>query len=664
MPPSPLRNLAFSCLILVCLGLPRLVRAGFEWEPVHPEDRQSMRARVDSTADAEAHFWKIRVEDGWNGSQIYSDLHQHLRVQVFNDRGAAAMNTVAIPYVSQSKILDLQARVVRPDGSTIEVAKNTMLERTLVKAGGRKVKEKTFVFPDLKPGSILEYRWTERRYDRLANYVRLELQKEYPIRTLELRVRPLDVPELSLSFRMASFHGPTPVFDEAGGFHNAELHNVPAFRAEPRMPPEDAVRHWILFQYRTTEDPPPTEAWKQLAKNMAEIFRQRVQPNGDVKKAAREVIGESATDGEKVRRLSAFCRAKVRNIEEDAVGLPPVPDKIDDNDRPEKTLRRGVGTSADIQCLLVALATASGMQARLALLPDPDQTFDTELFTPYFLTESCVAIWAGHAWTFVNPAERYTPDGALPAHQEGRLALILDSETTGFIRTPLAPPAASEARRRGSFKLAPDGTLEGSVLLQYSGHWGEAMKEDVDEVSPDQREKNLREQVRARIASAELSDVRIEHASDAEGPYTVSYRLRIPGYAARVGKRLLLGPAVFETGQTADFPSASRRYPVWFPYPWAEDDSLRIDLPPGFTAETLPQLEPIRLQDLGGYDGFLASSMDGTTLLFRRRFEFGHNGALNFPPSEYPGLKKAFDSVAERDAMSVSLTSAPGGTSP
>lgn len=651
----------FLMFALVRLSAAAPARAE-SWDPVAPEDRQGTRARVDNTADVEALFWKIRVEDAWNGSSIYSDLSQYLRVQVFNDRGAAARQTVSIAYDSKSKIIDLQARMVRPDGTAKEIDKKTVFERTLLKTGRRKVKEKTFAVPDLKPGCIVEYRWTERRYDRIAHYLRLDLQKEFPVRVIDLALNPLIVPGSGFEFRLSSFHGPTPMFEDAsGGWHKATLRDVPAFRTEPRMPPEDAVRHWIVLQYKSVAEPPPGLAWKDYGKTTAEVWHGQLQPNGEVKKAASDAIAGAADDMEKARRLVALCRARVRNLQEDAIGTPPAPDDLEDSKNPGTTLQRGMGSPFDIQCLFVAFCSAAGLQSRIALLPDPDQTFDDGMFTPYFLTGSCAAIWIDGGWRFFDPTNRYSPNGSLRSDQEGRLALIADREGGTFVRTPVAPPAFSEGRRRGVFQLASDGTLEGDVTATYAGHWGESMREDDDDVSPEQREKNFLEVLRRRISAAEVKDLRFEHALDGDGPYVVSYHLRVPGYAARVGKRLLLGPAVFENGRVPDFTSAERRYPVWFTYPWSEDDSVAIHLPEGYTAETLPTLQPILLPDLGGYSGMFATSLDGTTLLFRRQFEFGRNGTLNFPASEYPALKKAFDSISERDGTAISLTTAGSG---
>jgi hypothetical protein len=56
------------------------------------------------------------------------------------------------------KIKDLVARVVKPDGSTIEISEKDVFEREIVKTSGTKVKAKSFVVPGIAAGVVVEYR--------------------------------------------------------------------------------------------------------------------------------------------------------------------------------------------------------------------------------------------------------------------------------------------------------------------------------------------------------------------------------------------------------------------------------------------------------------------------------------------------------------------------
>ena len=43
--------------------------------------------------------------------------------------------------------------------------------------------------------------------------------------------------------------GLPPIVKEKNGFYSMTMTNMPAYREEPRMPPEDQVRTWVLIYY-------------------------------------------------------------------------------------------------------------------------------------------------------------------------------------------------------------------------------------------------------------------------------------------------------------------------------------------------------------------------------------------------------------------------------
>ena len=62
-------------------------------------------------------------------------------------------------------------------------------------------------------------------------------------------------------------------------------------------------------------------------------------------------------------------------------------------------------------------------------------------------------------------------------------------------------------------------------------------------------------------------------------PFIYKYHVRVPEYAQRTGKRLFLQPGFFLKGIDPMFSAGTRRYPIYFHYPWSEEDKITIDLP-------------------------------------------------------------------------------------
>ena len=204
----------------------------------------------------------------------------------------------------------------------------------------------------------------------------------------------------------------------------------------------------------------------------------------------------------------------------------------------------------------------------------------------YFLGNPDVAIKVGSEWKFYDPAAAYLPPGMLYWGEEDNSALIPDPKDSIFVTTPLSPAEKSREKSKADLKLSEDGTLEGDVVIEYTGHLGAAKKESNDDDSPVQREETLKEMFKGRMSTAEITNVQIENVTDPDKPFTFRFHIRVPGYGQRTGKRLFFQPAFFQKGIDPLFTTNQRKHRVYFHYPWSEADEVEIQLPAGYDLES------------------------------------------------------------------------------
>src|ERR1051325_2630325 len=142
------RWILFALLILVCAsitgGSSSALAGGEEWRPVDAADIALKTPIVDPNADAEAIFWDIRVDDGGENDLV---LSHYVRIKIINDRGREKYSKIDIPYINGVKIKDVAARTIKADGSIVELVKDDIIEKTVVKTSGLKLRTKTFAFP-------------------------------------------------------------------------------------------------------------------------------------------------------------------------------------------------------------------------------------------------------------------------------------------------------------------------------------------------------------------------------------------------------------------------------------------------------------------------------------------------------------------------------------
>jgi len=618
------------------------------WKPMDPAHLALKAPVVEKDADAEALLWEVYVNDASENTE-YTHL---LRIKIFSERGKESQSKIDIPYFNRTSVKDISGRTIKPDGSIVELKKDAIFDREIVKFGGVKLKAKSFAMPGVEPGAIIEYRWREVVEGGVANNVPLYFQREIPVQMVRYYIKPSR--DMVYGMRTITFGGNNANFvKDKDDYSRIEMTNLPAFREEPRMPPADQVRTWMLVYYAPDEKKDPMTYWKDLGKRFHEVVKGDMKVNDEIRRAATEAIGDATTPEQKLERLFNFCRTKIKNINDDASGLTADQlKKMKENKSPADTLKRGYGTGTDIDFLFAALATAAGFEARYAMLSDRSRRFFDPNFTnPYFMRAYNIAVKVGDKWQFFDPASTYVPFGMLRWQEEGIQALVCDAKEPQFAQTQLSPAEKSVTKRTAKLKLAEDGSLEGEVRVEYTGHFGVSMKEDYDEETADQREKKLRDQVKERLG-AEISEIKIESANDPLKPFVYSYKISAPGYAERTGKRIFLQPGFFQKGVGQMFPTSSRQHDIYFRYPWMEEDHVVIELPEGYALDNAEMPGDLNFGDIGHCKIIIGVTQNQRMLDYKREFRFT---GLIFPKTAYPNLKQAFDVLHERENHTITL---------
>jgi hypothetical protein len=643
------RFFTVASIIFVCLLIGVTSAQAQQWKPVDPAHLALNAPVVEKDADAEALLWEVYVNDAELDTVEYTHF---IRIKIFSERGKESQSKIDIPYFSGTSVKDIAGRTIKPDGMIIELKKDAIFDREVVKFGGFKLKAKSFAMPGVEPGVIIEYRWREVM-GGAAQYVRLYFQREIPVQVVRYYLKPSAYalyPMKTITFQGAM----SPFVKDKNGFYRTEITNMPAFREEPRMPPADMVRTWMLVYYSPDNKKNPMDYWRDLGKQLHDLHKGDMKVNDEIRKSAAEAIGDATTPEQKLERLFNFCRTKIKNVNDDASGLTPDQlQKLKDNRSPADTLKRGYGTGIDIDFLFASLATAAGFETRYARLSDRSTRFFDPNFTDsYFMRAYNIAVKVGDKWQFFDPASTYVPFGMLRWQEEGIQALVCDSKEPAFVKTPLSPAEKSQTRRSAKLRLSEDGTLEGDVRVEYTGHFAVSMKEDYDDETPDQREVKLRDAVKARLSAAEVSGIKIESANDPLKPFVYSYKVRVPGYAERTGKRLFLQPAFFQKGIGQMFPTSTRQHDIYFHYPWTENDQVEVELPAGYALDNADSPGDMTFGELGHYKINIGITKDQRVLVYKRDFRFV---GLVFPKTTYPQLKQAFDVLHQRDNHTITF---------
>ncbi len=630
-----------------------LTAAAQEWRPVSPEELAMTEPKVEKDADAEAIFWETKLDDRRSSRLTIS---HYVRLKIFTERGRERFSKVEIPFMRGKRVEDVAARVIRPDGSIVNLNQSDIFEQEVARVGRARYMAKSFAVPGIEPGVIVEYQYTESIRDDSVAGERLLYQRDIPLQRVTFWIRPFR----NASLRYNWYNLPEGRFRDdpnMKGYQVSTMYDVPAHKEEPFMPPDDEVRRWAYVTYNTWGN---LLIWNLVATGLDGLHKQSTRPSRDIRQKAAELTARAATDEEKLRNLYDFCQRGIRNIsfdrnlDEEQRGRIRIRDAND-------VLRQKMGTSMFINLLFASLARALDFETTLVLAGDKSETFFNPDKYPFasFVDPSGVAVRKGNEWLFFNPGIPYLGYNQIPWNREGVRSMLVGDGGFLWTTSPMTDHEKSSARRTGRFKLLGDGTLEGTVKIEYEGHQAIERRRDGYRDSQTKREDDLRDLIRSRLSTAELSAISILHFDDPSQPLTYEYRIKVPNYAQRAGRRLLLQPNVFEFGAKPVFSSDTREYNIFFPYALSTTDDIRIELPQGFDLESADS--PAGVADperVGSLTISMSVERPTNVLVYKRNYHFGRGGLTLFPVAAYPAVKQLFDSFNVANSHQLSLAQA------
>ncbi len=377
----------------------------------------------------------------------------------------------------------------------------------------------------------------------------------------------------------------------------------------------------------------------------------------NIKKTAEQVVATASNDEEKLRKLYEYVQTQIKNTSFDSSIDDEARKKLPKLKSVSDALKNQQGSTQYIDMLFGSMANSLGFETRVAFAANRNKMFfDPNMTNESFIHPAAVAVKIGEKWKFFNPGVKFLPYGKLIWYEEDVWALLVGEEKLSWEKTPLTGFDESLSKRNGKFKLLEDGTLEGSIRIEHSGHKAIEYRIDNFDVSQNQREENLMQEIKSQISAAEISNINIENIESSDKPLVVSYKVRVPNYAQKTGKRIFLQPNYFEYGDDPLFSSASRKYDIYFHYPWEEVDDIEFQLPQGYQFDNAENPADVFDNDKIGYlENRIRVNEDASFMKLNRKFYFGGNGMTLFKVPNYELLKRLFDSFHKADTQPITL---------
>lgn len=632
-----------------------------KWDPIPPEELASDKPQVDPEAGAEILLRKVIIDH----SSLDGFTRQHfVRAKIYSARGVDDFVKIELPYDKEIEIRDIAVRTIKPDGQIIELTKKDIYDREIIKIGKERVKVKSFSPAGIEPGAIVEYSFTEVS-DNWEFFVSIFFQTNLPARRVLYLLRPIDFSQLyyadtrNVNLRALNFNSPGQSLKaDNNGYFPFELRNVPAARDEPYQPPRLNCQSSILVYYTFEKPVAPKAYWEKAGADLHKRMLKETKADKLIRTTLDGLLTAGDTDDARLRKIYDFCRVKIINrYSATAQFTREQRKKFKPNETAADTLKAGHGTSEDINALFVALSRAAGFDARYVNAGNRAfLQFDPSVTESFMAGDLIAGVRLDGQWRFFDPGVSYLPYATPHWRNTYTGALIAEPKNAELVNIHPSPAVESIIKRKASFRLDVDGTLEGDVTVEYTGHHAVMQKFELDSKTTAERETHIREDIQSNLKLAELSGIKVENAEDPVAPLKITFHLKVPEYADRTGSRLFFQPAVFQKNEPPRFTEATRRNDIMFQFRYVDQDDIRIVPPDGYALEEASAPGPLAMGELGTYDVTIGKIKSSETVVYRRNFTLN---AIQIPASMYEAVQSAFDIAHKRDAHTLTLRRKP-----
>ena len=565
-------------------------------------------------------------------------MHHFKRMKILTEAGIDEVGEQSFSYYNKkTKIKGFKAHTITPDGKKHKVEKDAIFEKTV-----SNYIEKTFTFPNLEPGSIVEYRYevhTEYFYYLRPWYFQNNI---YTLKS-EITTNVALGYEYDVSYGNIPRHCrepkvekiPDPVTGRSSMSYTWTVENLMPSTDEPYVGCINDYRAFIKFQlmsYRSSDGSfyKYTKEWKDegdwFDRNWIDGY---CNAGGKVKQLAREITAGLTTNREKseaifkhvatqygstdIYRNRFFVHEKLSQLLEDKSGAV----------EGKNLLMVKMHDAVDIPCWPVLISTRK------------NGAFNPKVPGTREFNHLIAVVQLGETeWEFLDASDRHSIYGLLPPKCLTTGGFLIDGMSSSLVDMTMKP---LESRRTDVTRMyvGSEGNVICSTDCRFTGYYGSDYAENYDSNTP---EDFIEKYYEDRLDVAwDLGDYHCQ--LDSENNFHVSLNFTSDELVKNLDNNLLVSQVGFAFRDNP-FESERRVFPIDFTYPFVYENIVKIYLNDQPVEHSLPE------DILNEADGALfkrESYKEGDCIVVKSTLEIYQP---LFKPYRYKGIRRLFDQVA------------------
>lgn len=397
--------------------------------------------------------------------------------------------------------------------------------------------------------------------------------------------------------------------------------------------------------------------WRAIGKWQNQLEEHRHDPSPEIIAKSKELTADASDYFTKLSRITEYIQKNVRYfvVERGIGGWQP--------HYSADIFRNHYGDCKDKTTLLISMLETVGIHAnslsvdsRRGLIdPDAPSLFANHMITAIEIPadvqdqrlRAIVKASDGKRYLIFDPTDERTPVGNLRSSLQGSFGYLAAGAASQIVALPVLAPETNGTEQKGSFTLAADGTLTGSVDTSHFGPEGAQFRRFLKRTDAKEQREAWENYVAETLPGVTLDTFQFVQPSALDKPLEFHYKVTARQYSHQAGPLLLVRARVVGS-RALPFDDKPRIYPIDLDATGRWRDSFEIAIPAGYAVDEIP--DPVNLDmDFASYHSSVSSK--GNLLHYEREYVVRQ---IEIPPARAADFRR-FESTILADEKNAAV---------
>ena len=641
--------------VLLILGTSKVNAQNYELGKVTIAELQEKSNAKDTAAPAAILFKKGRTFFTYNRKNGFSANHVYeFKIKIYKKEGLRWADQKVRFYIGYEKLNDDQLEFSQAITYNLEngvIVKTKMDNQgTFKKKVNKYWNEKTITLPNVKVGSIIEYKYILKS-ENIVKLPDFDFQYEIPVVYFEYKT---EIPEFYIYKTILT--GETAITSDSklvsGGQSFDNEHNqtntisyqqinsfytgkdISPLLFEPYVNNIDNYKGSIQFELervRYPDEPVKDYAltWEGVASTIFKDkdFDKELSQNDFLIEDVKTLVGNVESLNERLNIIFKFVQNKMNWNEENGYytdkGIV-------------KAYADQTGNIAEINFILINMLKLAGIEVNPVLVSTIENgvpVYPTRTGFNYVIAAAEI----DGKQILLDATHKFTSPNILPLNVLNWKGRLIKKDGTSQ-EIDLYPVLLSKEFSNTIAKLDTSGKIEGKIRVQRTDY--EAYSFRIQNAA--KKEETYLEKYEAELGDLKISNYGIQNKeTNLVNPVIESFSFSSDNQSEIIGDKIFVNPLLFFTRSKNPFTQEKRQMAIYFGYPTQEKINLNLDIPEGYIIESMPKPVRISSEDKEIVYSFNISN-EGNKIQISCLKEI--NSSI-FAADEYTGLKELFQKM-------------------